>query len=899
MGRGVRVGSRFSRPVFLVVVALAMALFFLLSTMLASNLTARESGFFFKSRPPKVTASETANDYTQIDSSHIPAHNTLDTSDTTEKTDGLRIAVVVTVLDIKPGKGGWMDGCAVFAKSVQEAAKRSKYHHDLIALVKPEAVGPAEEYLTRFGFRIVPSPIPIELEEIRNIPFRAEIEKSGCCGHAELIKFCAYKLVEYSFALLMDVDTLLLGPVDELYELNRTLLFTKDLFLMGDQYLDKPNFRDFAMIQGGFILLKPDMQVFEDIMDIIREGDFRPGTGWGGTEIGYGYGGPTFQGTLPYYFQSVKNMARSPQYYEVDNCVYNVMDELKGRHKGDPDCATSVKDIKIYHFTFCQKPWTCSGTSTARPACKFATDEWWRFSRQVEKELGKPERPRCEGSYEPIIIVPPTPALPPSTRRALQSSSKKPTSRPTPKLDIKPAKLDLTIPKPPSYPGATVAVCITVISAGNHFFDGLAVLATSVRQMAQKSKYKFALVALVLPSVIDSARELLEESGWVVRPAPVPVALEDMRNEAYRKEIVRSGCCGEKELIKFVAYRLTEYEAVILLDTDTLFLHPIDELLDLNATLVFTRDYAMSTHLFSLPNWRSASMIQGGFVVLRPSEEAFQGLCEQVKIGDFRPSTGWGGLNIGWGYGGPTFQGLMPFFWQHIMKLEGSPLLHEVPDCVYDTMREPHNRNIAKLGDCDNTPQEVKLAHFTECQKPWSCARPRGAQCKYLTDMWWNMSRITEKELGLPERRRCKGGRYAQLREPPPKTLAGKRLWHTSSGKCVVPEKRGEDIDDNTQLQLASGEACNSPQAYFAFVDKCLVHTDSGKCVHVYGGGDAKLKAPLVLFEQCNQPRLHFELDKTKNLRHVKTGYCAMGDDQDKVEVQEDCDSSLAQFELK
>jgi hydroxymethylpyrimidine/phosphomethylpyrimidine kinase len=53
----------------------------------------------------------------------------------------------------------------------------------------------------------------VQPEEITSDDFRAEIVKSGCCGHSELIKFCAYKLTEYDFVMHLDIDTLLFGPV--------------------------------------------------------------------------------------------------------------------------------------------------------------------------------------------------------------------------------------------------------------------------------------------------------------------------------------------------------------------------------------------------------------------------------------------------------------------------------------------------------------------------------------------------------------------------------------------------------------------------------------------------------------------------------------------------------------
>lgn len=38
-------------------------------------------------------------------------------------------------------------------------------------------------------------------------------------------------------------------------------------------------------------------------------------------------------------------------------------------------------------------------------------------------------------------------------------------------------------------------------------------------------------------------------------------------------------CCGADEFIKLHAYTLTDYHRVVHLDADTLFLHPMDELM--------------------------------------------------------------------------------------------------------------------------------------------------------------------------------------------------------------------------------------------------------------------------------------------------------------------------------
>lgn len=51
------------------------------------------------------------------------------------------------------------------------------------------------------------------------------------------------------------------------------------------------------------------------------KGDYREGSGWGGSHIGWFYGGRTIQGVLPYYYNEVsKNRSLI-----VDRCIYNSM----------------------------------------------------------------------------------------------------------------------------------------------------------------------------------------------------------------------------------------------------------------------------------------------------------------------------------------------------------------------------------------------------------------------------------------------------------------------------------------------------------------------------------------------------------------------------------------------
>ena len=56
--------------------------------------------------------------------------------------------------------------------------------------------------------------------------------------------------------------------------LSLLILIVQLVFLVGK--------REKAGVQGGFLVLRPDMDVFQDYLDIIREGDFRENGGWAG-----------------------------------------------------------------------------------------------------------------------------------------------------------------------------------------------------------------------------------------------------------------------------------------------------------------------------------------------------------------------------------------------------------------------------------------------------------------------------------------------------------------------------------------------------------------------------------------------------------------------------------------
>ena len=271
------------------------------------------------------------------------------------------------------------------------------------------------------------------------------------------------------------------------------------------------------------------------------------------------------------------------------------------------------------------------------------------------------------------------------------------------------------------------------------FVDGAAVLKHSI-ELTMTGKYEFHFIAMVHPGVIK-ARALLASIGYEIIEFEIPVKESEIRKEFLRKEIAKSGCCGIAELLKLCAFTLTQYDRVLVLDSDTLFLQPIDELFEVDKAIQFTYDHAMSSKVSKVPP------TQGGFLLVTPSQAMFEEIVEIVREGDWRPQTGWGGMNIGWCYGGPTIQGLLAYYFE-MVKPEAKSILDY---CQYNAMSQDGVHGCKEV-----LPNEIKTFHFTECQKPWKCSGSGNEACKYMVNKWWEVRESLESKLGIEHGKRCK-----------------------------------------------------------------------------------------------------------------------------------------------
>jgi hypothetical protein len=161
--------------------------------------------------------------------------------------------------------------------------------------------------------------------------------------------------------------------------------------------------RKYKPVQGGFLVTRPSMEVYNKFVSIVKEGDFRENGGWGGVG-GFFYGAMTFQGLMPYYY----DILRPGEAVELNRCVYNQMadnprdgktvnDIVSGKcMTGEDECEDCrnrpIEDIVTAHFTLCQKPWLCLPQDRdviQQRLCRKVHHEWHRIRDDLERSWGR------------------------------------------------------------------------------------------------------------------------------------------------------------------------------------------------------------------------------------------------------------------------------------------------------------------------------------------------------------------------------------------------------------------------------------------------------------------------------------------------------------------------------
>ena len=256
-------------------------------------------------------------------------------------------------------------GAAVLAHSIQlaHAANNSKYDYQMYALVHPSAKE-CSIHLPQLGYTVLIRNTPFDKQDIRQTFLRENIDKASCCGEKEFVKLYAYTLVDHPVAVVLDLDSLVLQPLDvffdaiiqgedltqETYEKlpihynnpnnnnnnnnisnsSRSIPPKKiDAFYTKDYNMINAFNHEVAGVQGGFLMVRPSEAVFDEYIDLVLEGNYVEGRGWGG-KYGYFFGGAQVQGICAYYYAGL----HPERGVELNRCRINSMVDSPFFEKG-------------------------------------------------------------------------------------------------------------------------------------------------------------------------------------------------------------------------------------------------------------------------------------------------------------------------------------------------------------------------------------------------------------------------------------------------------------------------------------------------------------------------------------------------------------------------------------
>jgi hypothetical protein len=339
-----------------------------------------------------------------------PLSESLQIQKVSDQTTKIGVAVTITSCE---GSFFITEGAAVLQHSIRRASIHGslggKYDYDLYAIYHPDAELCAQT-IQDLGYTLLKRDTPVKVDDIKGDFLRERIRTNGCCGEKELIKLEAFTLTQHPIVVLLDLDTLILNPLDPIFDLmlhsieppsdhmmwkdkpipdNITMAYTNDYNMVSPRRKVKP-------AQGGFLVLRPSLTVYQEFVAVVRNGDYRDTGGWGGKTRKH-WGSMTIQGLIPYYIFFL----HPGQAVELNRCVYNNMCQQPMTSYNvcftlqDPceDCRLrSLEDISMTHFTFCQKPWLCMRhrrDDIGDKMCRRLHGEWFKMRSEMEVSWGR------------------------------------------------------------------------------------------------------------------------------------------------------------------------------------------------------------------------------------------------------------------------------------------------------------------------------------------------------------------------------------------------------------------------------------------------------------------------------------------------------------------------------
>jgi hypothetical protein len=273
--------------------------------------------------------------------------------------------------------------------------------------------------LKQLGYTVqIMSQLPFDLDRV-HFKLRFAMEQKGCCGSKEFLKLNVFSLTSHPIAVHLDTDTLLVKPMDELWDsmlLNEDpppsshlasiqhhytgssvvqrssldFLFTRDYHQQSQYSLNPKHYG----VQGGFLVVRPNQTLLEELSERLLHETFNSHQGWSNRGYSGYWGASQIQGYLSYVFGEYY----SDRALELNRCQYNSMINDDPLDEGTRKCRTLEskcedcretpwEDIYTVHLTTCRKPWECPFLRTPQPTlCRAAHRAWFETRRHLELE---------------------------------------------------------------------------------------------------------------------------------------------------------------------------------------------------------------------------------------------------------------------------------------------------------------------------------------------------------------------------------------------------------------------------------------------------------------------------------------------------------------------------------
>ena len=369
----------------------------------------------------------------------------------------------------------------VHGHSYSNPASGSLYDYKMHAIIHPRAkkcihnledgVVDRSIVLQNLGYHVEVKSSPVPKSSIQGSEYLKEY-MTGVVGGDEivdLIRLYAYELEEYDVVVLVDYDTLILGPIDKAVDLivsNPSVDEEGGSGSDGDkggdngedsggsidavfswehlQSLSNPQARA-SVVNLSFFLLRPSKETFSTLISKYQNSPFSATRGWGTLGRGSFPGWMTTQGFLTYYYDEVANFQKVEMYrcaFGNSGQDYNMDNSILITNGGKVECGNSFnggvndkaaaaadfeqcnecskskpKDVYVADFSYCRAPWECGGSEGGAEApdtlssglCRQFQNSWFSARLQMEDvhpQLQKGNGQLCaNGQYQPMALV--------------------------------------------------------------------------------------------------------------------------------------------------------------------------------------------------------------------------------------------------------------------------------------------------------------------------------------------------------------------------------------------------------------------------------------------------------------------------------------------------------------